>query len=577
MGFMVCLRVMAVKLSQNNLADYGKTVDKIILLYIKTINMEIQGQIVDIENRRIYPGQITVSQGRITAVEEIEKAPPHYIMPGFVDAHVHIESSMLVPSEFARMAVLHGTVATISDPHEIANVLGIEGVRFMIENAKEVPFKFHFGAPSCVPATAFETAGGIIDAAGIEQLMSEPEIFYLAEMMNYPGTIARDPEIMAKIASAHKHGKPVDGHAPGVRGEDLQRYIDAGIYTDHECFSSEEAMDKLSRGMKILIREGSAARNFDALAPLIGEHFRMMMFCSDDKHPDDLATGHINTLCARAIALGHDLFNVLTMACVNPVKHYTMKNGLLKTGDPADFIVVKDLETFAVLETFIDGRCVAKDGKSLIKPVRFDHPNNFNIEKKRPEDFQLTIKSGNVRVIEAREGQLVTGEQHLATRFHDGLAHPDLSQDILKIAVVNRYFDAAPAVAFIRNFGLKRGAIASSVAHDSHNIIVVGVSDEQICQAVNLIIENRGGICAVDAGKQKILPLPVAGIISSLDGWETGKLYQEIDAMAKDMGSPLRAPFMTLSFMALLVIPDLKLSDRGLFSGAKFDFVDLET
>ncbi len=538
--------------------------------------MKIQGQIVDIENRRIYAGEIEVSGQIIASIREIEQAPSHFIIPGFVDAHVHIESSMLVPSEFARLAVLHGTVATVSDPHEIANVLGTEGVRFMIENAKKVPFKFHFGAPSCVPATAFEAAGATIGADGIEALMADPDIFYLAEMMNYPGAIARDPEIMAKIASAQKHGKPVDGHAPGVRGEQLKKYIGAGITTDHECFTADEALEKLSLGMKVIIREGSAAKNFDALAPLIDEHYDRMMFCSDDKHPDDLAVSHINALCARAVGLGLDVFKVLQVACVNPVNHYKLKNGLLKPADPADFAIVEDLRSFRVIETYIDGQCVARDKTSLIDPVPFAKPNYFAISPKRPKDFEIHASGQKIRVIEARDGQLITGELHEKLSNTDGKLQADISSDILKITVVNRYFDAPPAIAFIRNFGLKRGAIASSVAHDSHNIIAVGTSDDEICAAVNLLIENKGGICAIDGPLQKVLPLPVAGIISELDGWETGRRYQEIDAMAKQLGSNLHAPFMTLSFMALLVIPDLKLSDKGLFSGSAFTFVPLE-
>ncbi len=538
--------------------------------------MKVQGQIVDIENRRIYPGELEISNGKIDVIKEVWDAPSQFIIPGFVDAHVHIESSMLVPSEFARLAVLHGTVATVSDPHEIANVLGIDGVRFMIENAGRVPFKFHFGAPSCVPATAFETAGDVIDARGIAELMRDPDIFYLAEMMNYPGAIARDPEIMSKIASAQENNKPVDGHAPGLRGEALAQYVSAGISTDHECFTAAEALEKLSLGMKVIIREGSAAKNFEALAPLLDAHYDMMMFCSDDKHPDDLAVSHINSLCARAVKLGVDVFKVLQVACVNPVHHYNMTCGLLQTGHSADFAIVEDLLDFKVIATYIDGHCVADNGTSLIPPTPFEKPNRFNISAKHPEDFQVASTLGKIRVIEAREGQLITGELHEDLIAKAGQLVSDPAADILKITVVNRYFDAPPAVAFIRNFGLKRGAIASSVAHDSHNIIAVGTSDAEICNAVNLLIENKGGICAVEFNKSKVLPLPVAGIISALDGWETGKRYQEIDAMAKELGSRLHAPFMTLSFMALLVIPDLKLSDKGLFSGNNFGFVTLE-
>jgi adenine deaminase len=472
--------------------------------------------------------------------------------------------------------VLHGTVATISDPHEIANVLGKEGVYYMIENSKKVPLKFHFGAPSCVPATAFETAGAVIDAEDIKELMAHPDIFYLSEMMNYPGVLFDDSEVLKKIEWAKHFGKPVDGHAPGLRGEPIKKYIAAGITTDHECFTFDEAQEKLSLGMKVLIREGSAAKNFEALIDLLPEHFENMMFCSDDKHPDDLIINHINALCARAVAKGMDIFKVLQVACVNPIHHYKMNVGLLQPNDAADFIVVEDLVHFNVLQTFIDGELVAENGRSFVADVTFETPNNFNTSKKKISDFEVAGTASKIRVIEALEGQLITNEIHCQALLSEGKILVDTSNDVLKMAVVNRYQDSKPAIAFIKNFGLKKGAIASSVAHDCHNIVVVGTSDEEICQAVNLIIENTGGICAVDGDNRKSLALPVAGIMSDTNGWDTGKSYQEIDAMAKELGSKLNAPFMTLSFMALLVIPDLKLSDKGLFSGKSFSFVDLE-
>ena len=538
--------------------------------------MQIQGQIVDIQNKRIYAGEITVENGKITSIIEKNHEVQHYIMPGFIDAHIHIESSMLVPSEFAKIAVLHGTVATISDPHEIANVLGTAGVYYMIENSKKVPLKFHFGAPSCVPATTFETAGAIIDSDGIKELMASPDIYYLAEMMNYPGVLFDDAEVLKKIEWAKHFNKPVDGHAPGLRGEAVQKYISAGITTDHECFTFEEAEEKLTLGMKVLIREGSAAKNFEALIDLLPENFENIMFCSDDKHPDDLIVGHINLLCARAVAKGIDIFKILQAACMNPVHHYKMNVGLLQKNDPADFIVVEDLIGFKVKQTYINGELVAENNESFVKHIPFETPNNFNISSKKISDFEVLGKGSKIRVIEALEGQLITNEIHHESLIVDGKIVSDTKNDILKMAVVNRYENTKPAVAFIKNFGLKKGAIASSVAHDCHNIVVVGTSDEEICQAVNLIIENKGGVCAVNGSENKMLPLPVAGIMSDKNGWETGKLYQEIDAMAKELGSNLKAPFMTLSFMALLVIPDLKLSDKGLFSGNSFSFVDLE-
>ncbi|MCF6279783.1 MAG: adenine deaminase [Flavobacteriaceae bacterium] len=538
--------------------------------------MKILGQFVDIENKGGFSAEVIVENGKILSINKKEHNVKNYILPGFVDAHIHIESSMLVPSEFARLAVLHGTVATISDPHEIANVLGKQGVYYMIENGKKVPLKFHFGAPSCVPATSFETAGAVIDSEDIKELLANDDINYLAEMMNYPGVLFDDDEVLKKIAWAKHFNKPVDGHAPGLRGKDAKKYISVGISTDHECFSYDEAKEKLSYGMKILIREGSAAKNFEALINLLPKHYENMMFCSDDKHPDDLIVGHINQLCARAIAKGIDVFKVLQSACINPVKHYNMNVGLLNIGDDADFIVVEDLNDFKVLQTYINGELVAENGQSFVKSVPFEKPNNFNVSLKSVEDFKVTATSGNVRVIEALDGELITNEIHASAVIKDGNLTSDIENDILKMTVVNRYQDAQPSIAFIKNFGLKKGAIASSVAHDCHNIVVVGTSDEEICNAVNLIIKNKGGVCAVNGEKQKNLALPVAGIMSDKNGWETGKAYQEIDAMAKELGCTLRAPFMSLSFMALLVIPDLKLSDKGLFSGNKFEFVDLQ-
>ncbi len=538
--------------------------------------MKLQGQIVDIFNKRIFKGEITFKDGRIDSIVETEHDVNHYILPGFVDSHIHIESSMLVPSEFARVAVKHGTVATVSDPHEIANVLGIEGVEFMIENGKQTPFKFNFGAPSCVPATSFESAGATIDSDGVRELMENPDIKYLAEMMNYPGVIYDDEEVLKKIHWAKHFNKPVDGHAPGLSGQDLTKYIQSGISTDHECFTYDEGLEKLQKGMKVLIREGSAAKNFEALIDLLPEHFENMMFCSDDKHPDDLLLGHINQLCARAVAKGIDVFKVLQAACVNPVKHYSLDVGLLKTGDKADCIVVEDLKDFKTLQTYIDGKLVFDNGQSKISSTPFQVLNNFNTEKKSVTDFRVDSSTEKIRVIEALEGQLITNELIEVATIESGNLVSNIDKDVLKMTVVNRYNNDRPALAFIKSFGLKSGAIASSVGHDSHNIIAVGVSDAMICKAVNLIIENKGGICAVSETDELVVPLPVAGIMSDQDAETIGNQYAELDKMAKQLGSTLNAPYMTLSFMALLVIPSLKLSDKGLFDGTNFAFTSLE-
>lgn len=542
------------------------------------MKQQIKGNIVDILSKEIFSGKVFIENGRIDSLEKTgdENKNLPYILPGFIDAHVHIESSMLVPSEFARLAVVHGTVATISDPHEIANVCGIEGVHYMIENGKSVPFKFHFGAPSCVPATTFETAGDTLDTEAVDKLLRLKDIFYLSEMMNFPGVLSGEKDVMEKIAASKKHGKPVDGHAPGLMGDDAVNYIRAGISTDHECFTEEEAMHKLKHGMKILIREGSAAKNFDALISLLNDHEDDIMFCSDDKHPDSLLKGHINILCKRAVQEGVDVFKVLKAACLNPILHYKMKVGQLRNGDMADFIVCKDLKDFEVTDTFINGIKTAENGKSLLDPRKATVINHFKCQPKMPEDFRVKATGGPVPVIGALDGQLITEKITARPAEKDGFWISDVKNDILKIAVVNRYGNEPVAVSFIRNFGLKRGAIASSVAHDSHNIIAVGVDDESICKAVNKIISAKGGVSTADAKNDKhdmLLPLPVAGLMSNENGYEVANLYTQIDQKAKDFGSTLSAPFMTLSFMALLVIPKLKLSDKGLFDGERFCFI----
>ena len=536
-------------------------------------SITLKGNLIDIPAHRIYPAEVSVQDGRIAGIRELDEPVTGYLLPGFVDAHVHVESSMLIPSEFARLAVLHGTVATVSDPHEIGNVLGVEGVEFMIANGKKTPFHFFFGAPSCVPATVFETAGAAIDAAQVEALLKKPEVLYLSEMMNFPGVLNGDKEVMAKIAHAHRLGKPVDGHAPGLRGEEARRYIAAGISTDHECFTAPEALDKLRHGMKILIREGSAAKNFEALIGLMHEHHEHMMFCSDDKHPDSLVAGHINQLCARAVAKGIDVFKVLQAACINPVEHYKLPIGQLRTGDAADLIVVEDLKDFRVRQTWLNGKLVAENGKSLIPSVKEERPNQFRCTTKKPEDLAVPATDEELLVIAAEDGQLITGKKRMKGKVKNGRFVPDTARDVLKIAVVNRYKDAPPAVGWITNFGLKRGAIAGSVAHDSHNIVAVGTNDEDLCAAINLVISTKGGVSLADGEMRNVLPLPVAGIMTDADAYEVAEAYARIDAQAKALGSPLAAPYMTLSFMALLVIPHLKMSDLGLFDGDAFRLV----
>ncbi len=544
---------------------------------MQTNNFQVQANIVDIVHRRVYPGTVQIADGKIASITEDQGSYETFLMPGFVDAHIHIESSMLTPCQFARQAVVHGTVATISDPHEIANVLGVEGVKFMLDNAEGTPLKVMFGAPSCVPATTFETAGAALDTQAVTALLDDPRIGYLSEVMNFPGVLMGDREVLAKMDAAKARNKPIDGHAPGLRGDEAAAYVRAGISTDHECFTKDEALDKLAAGATIQIREGSAARNFEALYTLIDEVPDKVMLCSDDKHPDELMGGHIDDLARRAVALGMDPMNVIQVGCANPVHHYKLNVGLVQEGDSADFIEVNNLKDFNVLRTFIDGVCVAEDGRSLLpEPEVPELINRFEAGVVRPADLRLPCASGKARVIGALDGQLITEDRVLDVKTTAGHADCDTENDILKIVVVNRYRQAKPAVALIQGFGLTRGAIASSVAHDSHNVIAVGTNDNDLAKAINRVIESRGGLSVADGGETNVLPLPIAGLMSAKSCGEVAEAYAGLDQAVKSMGSTLRAPYMTLSFMALLVIPSLKLSDKGLFDGGKFEFVSVE-
>lgn len=539
----------------------------------------LEANLIDIPNKQIFPARVTIFEGKIHRIEKIAEVPASagYLLPGFVDAHVHVESSMLPPAAFARMAVVHGTVGSVSDPHEIANVLGEEGVHYMLENGAGSPFKFCFGAPSCVPATPFETAGAHLGVEAVERLLQHQDIGYLSEMMNFPGVLYEDAEVMAKLAAARKFNKPIDGHAPGLRGKDAQTYFSAGISTDHECFTLEEAMEKASLGVKILIREGSAARNFEALWPLFEHYPEQLMFCSDDKHPDDLVKGHINQLVARALEKGCDLFDVLNAACVHPVNHYKLAVGLLREGDPADCIRVRDLDNFFVEETWIDGVCVAHQGTCLIPEQPAAVVNQFEALPQTAAVF--SVHSGEtqqqVRLIQVLDGQIVTAAETATLVVEANKVLADQAQDILKIAVLNRYEpNAKAAVAFVRGFGLINGALASSVAHDSHNIVAVGTDDEALAKAINAVIAAKGGISACDGmGEIRVLPLPIAGLMSTENGWDLAEAYAGLDAWTKErLGCQLQAPFMTLSFLALPVIPALKITDKGLFDVGTFQF-----
>lgn len=527
--------------------------------------------------RRIFLAEVRWERGIIAAITRLDHEDPNktYLLPGFIDAHVHIESSMLTPAEFARIACRHGTVATVSDPHEIANVLGLEGIRFMCDNAALTPLPILFGAPSCVPATPFETAGARLESEQLDYLFQNRLTGYLSEMMNYPAVLNNDPQIMAKLDLAKRYGCPIDGHAPGLKGDAMRRYAEAGISTDHECSTLDEARAKLAAGMHILIREGSAARDFDALHTLISEYPERVMFCSDDKHPDDLVAGHINLLVARAVAYGHSVFDVLRCACLNPIKHYGLAVGQLRIGDRMDAVEVENISTFKPVSTCIAGQKVAHQGTSLLTRIKPEPINRFNASPITDAHLDVEAKGRQIRVIKAADGDLFTQEMLYAPRIENNKIVPDPERDLLLLAVVNRYQDAQPALAFIEGFGLKQGALASSVAHDSHNIIAVGTDAESVCRAINAVIAAQGGIAAANQAGVELLPLPIAGLMSHDDGDAVAARYAELNAIAGQMGSPLRAPFMTLSFMALLVIPELKLSDQGLFDGRTFTFTSL--
>ena len=536
--------------------------------------MKIKGNIVDIFKKEIYSADIIIDGSKIMDIRRANGGE-NYILPGLIDAHIHIESSMCTPGAFAAEAVSRGTTAVVSDPHEIANVLGIEGVKFMIEDSRKVPLKFFFGAPSCVPATNFETSGASIGPDETNQLLRMPEIKYLAEMMNFPGVIYGENQVLAKIELAKKHGKPADGHAPGLTGENLKKYVRAGISTDHECISIQEAREKLELGMKILIREGSAARNLDSLKDLLRTNSDMVMLCSDDLHPEMLLQRHIDKLIARLVREGFNLFDIIRSCTLNPAIHYGLEAGLLRPGDPADLVIVDNPREMNVIETWINGKKVYDRGKVLFNYSGTIPANNFNCSEISAESIKIKPSGKYMRIIEAFEGQLVTGEKIETISSNKNFVDADPSEDILKIVVKDRYKDSPPAVGFIKGFGLKEGAMASSVAHDSHNIICVGVNDNDIIPAINEIIRGKGGLALATNGRVDYLPLPVAGIMSDKPVREIAEIYQKLTLLAGEKGCRLQAPFMTLSFMALLVIPELKIGDKGLFDGRNFRFVPL--
>ncbi len=539
--------------------------------------MRIEGQIVDLINERIFPGCIMISEGKIVSVEPMAIAPDRFLLPGFIDAHVHIESSMVLPSRFAESAVAHGTVGVVSDPHEIANVMGEEGVDYMIADGATVPFHFFFGAPSCVPATPFDHSGAVLGPAAVDRLLGRKDIWFLSEMMNFPGVIHRQPDVMQKLESARKFGKPIDGHAPGLSGDELKTYTGEGITTDHETFSLEEGREKIAQGMIIQIREGSAARNFDVLHPLIKEFPGKVMFCTDDCHPNDLLKGHINRIVIKALQMGYPLFDVLKAASMTPRNHYGLPIGLLQPGDPADFIIVDNLNELNVVETWIQGNPVFFQNKPTWKRADVNRINHFVSRAISLSDIEIMTNRPNpkIRVIEAIDGELITHAKEMVLQDVNGYLVSDPLNDILKIVVVNRYNHQKPSIAFVKGFGLNNGAIAGSIAHDSHNLIAVGVNDSDIIKALQSLIASGGGIVTVSDGIVDRLDLPVGGLMSTDAVEQVATHYEDLQYKVTLLGSRLKAPFMTLAFMSLLVIPALKIGDAGLFDVSKFQYVPL--
>lgn len=533
----------------------------------------LKGNIINLFTEEIYPAEVEIQSGMIKCIREVDEEFKNYILPGFIDAHIHIESSMLTPSRFAEAVVPHGTTAVVADPHEIANVLGLSGINYMMNDASTVPLRFFFTAPSCVPATPFETSGAVLGPEEIDELLQLDEVVALGEMMNFPGVVGEDPIVLEKIKIARQHLKPVDGHAPLLSGADLCKYIGTRISTDHECSVLEEALEKKRLGMKIMIREGSSAKNLEELWEVGGD-----FLVSDDRHPEDLLQGHLNHILKKAVQLGVDPVDAIRMVTVNPATHYNLDTGLLSPGERADLVLVDDLENFNVKKVLINGELVAREGKALfdVKPIMIE--NSFHLQTIKPSDFEInstTTENATVRVIKVIEGQLLTQESEANLEIVDGVFKVDLEQDVLKIAVVERYGNNHVANGFVNGFNLKRGAIASSVAHDSHNIIVIGTSSEDMALAVNTLKNNRGGLVAVSNGNIYSLKLPVAGLMSVMSAGEVSAQMNHLHEVVNGMGCELASPFMTMSFMALLVIPQLKISDQGLFDVGSFQFVDV--
>ena len=536
----------------------------------------VAGNIVDVVSKRIFKGELRVQGGFISSIKELENVPDCYILPGLVDSHVHIESSLLIPSRFADLVVRKGTLGVVTDPHEIANVLGEIGIDFMINDASKTPLEIRFGVPSCVPATPFETSGFKLGSNKVESLLKREEVVCLAELMDYPGVIRRDLEVMKKIVAAKRLGKKIDGHAPGLKGEDLKKYAAAGVSADHECSTIEEALDKIRLGMMIQIREGSAAKDFEALYSLIESHPDCVMLCTDDTHPDDLfENGHIDNLIRKGLEKGCSLMNLLRASSYNAIKHYGLDLGLLQLRDSADFIIIDNPESFKVQSSYMKGNCIYKDGEVLFESHNEILLNNFYRKEIKLEDIQVEAKDCDVHVMTVSDGNLVTGWGSGRPKVEEGKLVSDTNKDLLKMVVMSRYNNEKPVVGFAQGFGFKKGAISASIAHDSHNIIAVGTKDSDILNALNTLIELKGGMVASEGNETRSVKLDVAGLMSNKRGEDLLVEYTYLSDFTKTFGSSFHSPFMTLAFMSLLVIPKLKLSDKGLFDVEQFKLIDL--
>lgn len=568
--------------------------------------MQFGAYMLDVITDSIYPARISVEGGFFKEIvpivinDDSELDISGIILPGFIDSHIHIESTMLTPAQFAKLAVRFGTTSVVCDPHEIANVAGTDGIDFMIENSKSVPFNFYFSIPSCVPATCFETSGAILDSETIGELLKKDEAVALGEMMNFPGVINGDGEVLAKLEKAKELGKPIDGHAPLLSGKDLDKYIAEHISTDHECSNFAEAIEKKEKGMKIMVREGSSAKNMEALFDfsdrldywknhesfgkmpneVLEKRIHLPIFdfiVSDDKHTTDLIKGHLNESIKKAIDLEISPISAIEMVTVNPSTHYNLNTGVIVKGMQADYVVVDNLNDLNILKTYVAGKCVF-DGENVLFDVEeTEFKNTFDVSKKESEDFEISCDepSADVNVIRCFNGELITEAESATLETKNGFVQPDLEEDILKIAVVERYGGNSIANGFITGFNLKKGAIASSVAHDSHNIVVVGTNSEDMANAVNCLIDNEGGFAIVDGDFEDSLALPIAGLMTNEDSHEVAEKLEKLHKTAADFGCKLDSPFMTMSFMALLVIPAIKISDKGLFDCINFEFIDV--